>query len=68
VSGIQEESGIGISRVPGTCTLCHRKRKIPDRRFDHGHGQWSYGESLARRAKGKEELIGKLELETLIEG
>jgi hypothetical protein len=65
---VKENRRSGNGECWGQQTLCHRKRRNPDRRFDHGHGQWSYGESLARRAKGKGELIGKLELETPIEG
>jgi hypothetical protein len=30
VSSIRRESGIGISRVPGTCVLGHRKCRNPD--------------------------------------
>jgi hypothetical protein len=32
------------------CASRHHKSRNPDRRIDHGHGQWSCGEGIARRA------------------
>jgi hypothetical protein len=35
------------------CASRHHKSRNPDRRIDHGHGQWSYGGSLAGGASAQ---------------